>query len=382
MAHVFISIPFSTEFEQVSAVIRQAAAERLLTSYRTDQEHMAQPIDEVIRRSIRESRLVVADVTGNNANVLYEIGIAQALGKPLILLSQDARAKATFNIRNLRILNYDLGELGSLHERLKLALSETTSPNETLRAMLVPGSLGHPTRESRFVVAASPLSFRRAVGRSGGYKKLRRTSSDYVGVRGILQAFGLLYGFETLPDNLDPEDCQDAVIQEDMNIYCIASPKANRWTRVLLEEYCRSWVPHIEFRADPASRDLNNVRVSIFNDGALLSPPGWEVNVKGDRYARDFGVIVRGPNPFHKNSLAAIVAGRSSLATEAACTGFTDPDAISRIRARLQGLRIDLEDHTQPFWALLSMKRALADEREEALKESLEVHQVDTFRLR
>lgn len=230
------------------------------------------------------------------------------------------------------------------------------------------------------MIAASPLSFRRAVGRSGGYKRLRRTSSDYVGVRGILQAFGLLFGFDTLPDNIDPEDCQDDVLRESMNLYCIASPKANRWTRTLLEEYQQRWVPSLEFRADPSSKDLRNVKVSIFSDGSELRPPGWDVASKGDRYSRDFGLIVRGPNPFDESKIMAVIAGRSSLGTEAASVAFTDPQVVSEIRQRLQGRRIDLEDHRHPFWVVVSMlSRAEGNDREEALRDSLEVHQVETF---
>ncbi len=246
--------------------------------------------------------------------------------------------------------------------------------------MLVPSSLGPPTRESWFVIAASPLSFRRAMRRTGGYKKLRRTSSDYVGVRGILQAFGLLYGFETLPDNVDPEDCNDVVLREPMTLYCIAAPKANRWTRELLYEFQQEWAPKIEFRVDPTSRDLQNPKVSIFCDDELLRPPGWEVNVEGDRYAQDFGLIVRGPNPHHKELMVAVVAGRSSLGTEAACTAFTDPDAIAKIRQRLDGLEMDLENHEQAFWAIVSMKRALGDQKEEAIRESLKIERVEEFR--
>lgn len=153
---------------------------------------------------VRAERFLV-DITGCKRNVLHEIGFAQALGKPLVLLTQDQPSEAAFNIRGLRMLRYEEKDLGSLERSVAVALLEATSPNETLRMMLVPSSLGRPTRESWFVIAASPLSWRRATHRHGGYHKLRRTASDYVGVRGILQAFGLLYDFDTLPDNIDPE---------------------------------------------------------------------------------------------------------------------------------------------------------------------------------
>ncbi len=379
MADVFASMPFSEDFDSVWRAIREVVTKQNLSSYRTDQKHLAESIPDAVWNGIKQSRFVVADVTGSNPNVLNEVGFAQALGKPLILFSQGSPTEIAFNLRNLRILRYDPVNLGQLCGLLESALLEATSPSETLRAMLVPNSLGYPTLESRFVIAASPLSYRRAVGRSGGYSTLRRTSSDYVGIRGILRAFGLLFGFDTLPDIVDPEDCTDDVIESGMDLYCIASPKANRWTRKLLGGFHKRWVPQIEFRADASSRDLKNVRVSIFSDASELCPPGWSVNVEGDRYARDFGVIVRGPNPFHENNMAVVIAGRSSLGTEAASIAFTEPTIVGRIRERLQGLRVDLEDHKQPFWVVVSMKRAIGDGKEEAVKDSLRVHQVDTF---
>lgn len=340
---------------------------------------MAEPIAQSIDRKIRESRIVVADITGSNPNVLHEIGQAQSLGKPLVIISQDDPQSAPFNVRSLRIHRYNPEKLADLRGVVNLALSEATSANEILRAMLVPVSLGLPTKESKFVIVASPLSYRRAIRRSGGYKKMRRTYSDYVGIRGILQAFGLLYSFDTLPDLIDPEDFDDNTMAESMNLYCIASPKANRWTAALLQQYYRNYVPRIDYRADSASPNLKNVNVSIYSDDALLTPPGWKVNVDDDRYGRDFGLIVRGPNPTHPDRMVTILAGRSSLGTEAACRAFTDIDKITEIHSRLAGMKINPEDHRQGFWALVSIQRAKGDGKEEAIPETLRVHQVDKF---
>lgn len=377
---IFVSFPFDGQFDVVFEAVREVAARRDLNAVRIDKSSLlAQPVSDTILRRIREARLVIADITGGNPNVLNEVGLAQAFGKPLVLMTQDEPINAPFNIRHFQILHYTPDNLPRLQQMVQKALSEATSPSEVLRAMLVPSTLGRPTTESWFVIAASPLSFRRAMGRKGGYKKLRRTSSDYAGVRGILQSFGLLFGFDALPDNLDPGDCDDCVLQESMNVYCIASPKANRWTSTLLDEYAKRWAPRLEFRADSTSPDLRNVRVSIFCDGQMVCPLGWSINDEGDRYARDFGVIVRGPNPYHEDRMAAVIAGRSSLGTEAACTAFTTPAAIETIRQRLAGLDIDLENHKQPFWVIVSLQRALGDKKEEAIRESLRIERVERF---
>lgn len=380
MSDVFLSAPFDGRFDGVLTLIQELAGRRQLRAVRVDEASMiAQPVAEDIRRLLRGSRLVVADLTGNNPNVLNEVGLAQALGKPLVLISQDPPTAAAFNVRHLRILRYDPSDLRTLEQQMVSAIAETTTPTEVLRAMLVPASLGRPTSESWFVVAASPLSYRRARWSRGGYKKLRRTSSDYVGLRGILQGFGLLFGFDALPDNLDPDDCDDSVLAERANLYCIASPKANRWTARLLAEIGNRWAPRLEFRADPLSGDLRNVNTSIVADGITLSPPGWLLNEEGDRYARDFGIVVRAPNPHHSDLMVAVMAGRSSLGTEAACTLFTDLRSLEVVQQRLRAVKIDIEDHRQAFWILVSMSRRIGDSKEEAIKESLTIERVEAM---
>lgn len=379
MADIFVSMPFDKSYFPVWKMLQDAATTKNLTIYRVDQQQVGESLPDAIYREIKKSRIVIADVTGNNPNVFHEIGLADALGKPLILVCQNSPSKLPFNIRHLRVLVYKLDKLEGLRVSIDKALQEATSPSENLRAMLVPGSLGYPSPESRFIIAASPLSYRRAIGRSGGYAELRRTSSDHVGIRGILRGFGVLFGFDALPDIIDPEDSRDEVLEKRMNIYSIASPKANRWTGLLLGEYNKRWVPRIEFRADPSTRNLRNVRVSIFSDNVELHPPGWDFSKPGDRYYHDYGIILRAPNPHYKDQMAYIIAGRSSLGTEAASTALNEPKIIEQIRNRLSGQNIDIEDHSMPFWVMVSMKRSKGDDKEEAIRGSLNIHQVNGF---
>lgn len=377
MNELFVSMPFNKAYNSVFNVLRTCAKSRQLEAIRVDQTPSQGPISAAVHRRIRDARLVVADITANNPNVLNEVGLAEAFGKPLILISQDKREEAPFNVRNLYIHKYSPTNLPALQAYLTKALAEATSDNEMLRAMLVPASLGRPSKESWFVVAASPLSFRRATGRHGGYKNLQRTSSDYVGIRGILQSFGLLFGFDALPENVDPDDCEDSVVEAPMNVYCIASPKANRWTSLLLNGFAEHWEPRLRFQADPDSPDVRNVRLSVLHDRETVRIPGWRDDVEDRRY-RDFGIIVRGPNPFNSRHVAAVIGGRSSLGTEAASLGFTDPPTIREIHRQLDNLKIDLEDHTQAFWVVVSMERDR--ETQEPVTGSLKVDRVAGFR--
>jgi hypothetical protein len=59
-----------------------------------------------IRRSIARARIVVADLTGRNPNVFYEVGIAHTMDKDVLLLSQ-SMSDVPFDLRHRRVLVYD-----------------------------------------------------------------------------------------------------------------------------------------------------------------------------------------------------------------------------------------------------------------------------------
>jgi nucleoside 2-deoxyribosyltransferase len=56
-------------------------------------------------QSINEARVVVAELTGRNPNVFYELGIAHTLGKPVIMIAQ-AIEDVPFDLRHLRCILY------------------------------------------------------------------------------------------------------------------------------------------------------------------------------------------------------------------------------------------------------------------------------------
>ena len=56
-----------------------------------------------ILSSIASANLLVADLTDSNSNVYYELGLAHALRKPVILLGQDIE-EIPFDIRSYRLV--------------------------------------------------------------------------------------------------------------------------------------------------------------------------------------------------------------------------------------------------------------------------------------
>ncbi|MBF8278298.1 MAG: hypothetical protein HW406_1799 [Candidatus Brocadiaceae bacterium] len=79
---------------------------------------------EQIRSAIQQSRACIADLTGRNPNVLYELGIAQTLGKPTVMLAQDLQ-DVPFDLKQYRIISYDKKEVNA--ERLRNDLQTAIS---------------------------------------------------------------------------------------------------------------------------------------------------------------------------------------------------------------------------------------------------------------
>lgn len=66
-----------------------------------------------VMKRIVDSEIVVADLTGTNPNVMYELAIRHAIKKPVILLIKNGE-KIPFDIAAERTIFYDLGDIESV----------------------------------------------------------------------------------------------------------------------------------------------------------------------------------------------------------------------------------------------------------------------------
>ena len=83
-------MPFESLFQtQYERVIRPAGEELGLKCVRADEIYSKPQIMADIWRSIRKARLLIAELTSRNANVFYEVGLAHAIGKPILLLTRN-----------------------------------------------------------------------------------------------------------------------------------------------------------------------------------------------------------------------------------------------------------------------------------------------------
>src|SRR5260370_3627433 len=81
-------------------------------------------LPSVLWQTLKNARCVIADLTGRNPNVYYELGLAHAIGKPTVLITASIE-DVPFDLQHLRIIRYDRNELGpNLRRHISNALHQ------------------------------------------------------------------------------------------------------------------------------------------------------------------------------------------------------------------------------------------------------------------
>lgn len=105
----FVMMPFAEPLGGYYARVYQPAIEKAkLKAVRADAEIFGTgKIIDQIWDGIKVSRVLVAELTGRNPNVLYELGLAHALRKPVVLVSSNEE-DVPFDVRHVRLIYYDV----------------------------------------------------------------------------------------------------------------------------------------------------------------------------------------------------------------------------------------------------------------------------------
>ena len=122
---IFVVMPFREELERIYRDHIVRVCRQLSCSVsRGDDFFGMQAVMGDIWTAIRTAKIIIADCTGRNANVFYEIGLAHVLGKPVVLLSQ-REEDIPFDLRHIRFIKYDYTPPGmkSFEKALKATLS-------------------------------------------------------------------------------------------------------------------------------------------------------------------------------------------------------------------------------------------------------------------
>lgn len=112
------------EYEDLFHKVIVPVCEKMgLEAFRASQTFEPGLIIADIQRKIRQSRVVIAEISPINANVYYEVGFADAIGKPLILIADGAKVELLpFDVRGFRTIFYE-NTIGG-KERVEETLTE------------------------------------------------------------------------------------------------------------------------------------------------------------------------------------------------------------------------------------------------------------------
>lgn len=134
----FVLMPFTGELTEIYTTLIKPTIENnefSLVCKRADDIRSNKAIMQDIWKSICEARLIIADLTGLNPNVMYELGVAHTLGKEtLIIYRKDENIKFPFDIAHIRRIEYENTPVGGT----KLA----AGLKATLQAILTPEKIG------------------------------------------------------------------------------------------------------------------------------------------------------------------------------------------------------------------------------------------------
>jgi hypothetical protein len=120
---IFVLMPFNEELKPIyQDHIKRVATKLKLKVQRADESFTPNLIMKDIWNSICTARLIIADCTDKNPNVFYEIGLAHAVGKPIILVTQNSD-HVPFDLAHIRYIPYSYSPRGM--KEFEFSLTET-----------------------------------------------------------------------------------------------------------------------------------------------------------------------------------------------------------------------------------------------------------------
>jgi chaperonin GroEL len=191
----FVLMPFGHPFDSYyEKIIKPAALDAGLAALRSDEIRGRRAIVRDIWERIWAARVVVADVTRQNPNVNYELGLCDALGVPTMIIA-GAIGDVPFDYKHRRCIIYDKEEAGwddklrsALTETIRFVLAETPGEDE----LEWPYDTRELEKEKSVGVLIASADFRRVVIQ--GANRVRDAIASAFGPHGaavaISQAFG------------------------------------------------------------------------------------------------------------------------------------------------------------------------------------------------
>ncbi len=353
---VFVIMPFREMgfvFEAVRAVAEEGLQFRCIHAGMV--EGTGIDLLTKIQFLIARAELIVVDISDpTRPNVFYELGYAAALNKPVIMLL-NRNSQVPSDLLGLEVMRYseNVEDLIQFKQRLKDALRWRLSRDTALLRDMLQPEAGRPA-----YILCSPKHPTRG---SPHDRKLydEKTFGDYLGVVGLLSAFGIFFGehggYELISAQFFPPDLLDRPV----SLYLIGSPKVNEATGEILDRIQKTLEPQWTLPPMEGRKAEGNYpcQVCRTENGLITRYPRMDdPEVLGKRAIHnwDYGIVIRSPHPDprFRDRLVVVMAGARSVGTGAACLAATRSVLIRKIQERLPRGR-SIADKRVSFWALV-----------------------------
>jgi nucleoside 2-deoxyribosyltransferase len=122
----YILTPAGEVYDRIVEAVSQGGT-RAGLGERAPVEQLVQQADTVANQAfdfIRASDVVIADISGKQPSMFFQLGVAHALGKPIVILLNSERSETVpLDLAAFQIITFDPTNLDTLVERLRRYLS-------------------------------------------------------------------------------------------------------------------------------------------------------------------------------------------------------------------------------------------------------------------
>lgn len=309
-----------------------------------------------IHMLIDRAELVIADISEMSPNVFYEVGYAVAQGKTVLLVTRNpTRVPTDLKGREVLVYRETMEGMEAFEQRFRTHLHVRVNSRVALLRDMLEASNPRPA-----YIVASPRYPNPTPARIAGQAHDHRTFGDNLGVRGLVSAFGAMFGetdgIELISAQYGPED----LLKRDVNLYLIGSGKVNPTAETMLSRLQRRAKLSWSFAPYPrGARREDDWRVALYRSRGRTTTPlvgrtaKWIAGGKETLiHSEDYGIIVRGPHPIRPGRMVMIMAGAHSLGTGAACLVATRSILIQQAKDAL-GKHENFGERNRTIWILV-----------------------------
>lgn len=257
--------------------------------------------------------LCVAVLTGRNANVFYELGVAHATGRPVILL-MEKKELLPFDIKDVRAVFYDFDpdalDQGTYVQQIVAHVRALDEAGWKAEGPVDFSALAQQGRQNRFFETFAEDEVLILMPPRDVDKIVPGTAiHSFFGVMELSEAL-TRQGYRVRKERADQVGA-DALR---MPLISAAGPVSSKVSKFLLNQ------PEIIYSfGGPDGHTISSNRNPEFAIDAVRA---------GEAVTRDFGVVTRMRNPYNKARDAIVVSGCFGWGTQAALRVLTDTESL------------------------------------------------------